>query len=296
MIRIAFRFDDPSETSNHKLEESVIKLCRDYNIPINFSVIPYRRINGQLIPFSTLKAKHLVEAYHAGYIEISQHGYAHENNMDISNKYPSEFYDVEIEQQLKWIKDGKEVMRHLFGEKPIGFAPPWNSFDAATLQVLNKLDYTFISAAWKIPEAMVSIIPVIPITSHMENVMAAIDNARLYSELNPVIIVVLHHYDFDKNTDSEAFIVKFENLFQLINNDEDINATTLDKIAYEYNPALSVHAIKVYVDRQKFHWRIKKYFLQHDFIFINERIGILKLFIVKLINFFPEFVVSGLFK
>ena len=47
MIQIAFRFDDPSETSNHELEKEIIGLCCKYNVPVNFAVIPFRKINDQ---------------------------------------------------------------------------------------------------------------------------------------------------------------------------------------------------------------------------------------------------------
>ena len=85
MIQIAFRFHDPSEASNRGLESTVIQRCCQYNIPINFAVIPFNKIGVQLIPFKS-KASHLIKAFHAGSIEISQHGLAHENNANLSKK------------------------------------------------------------------------------------------------------------------------------------------------------------------------------------------------------------------
>jgi len=90
-------------------------LCSLYNIPINFSIIPFRKIKGQFIPFKASKAEHLIVAYHAGYIEISQHGYAHENNAAFSQQYPSEFVGIGLELQLQWLKKGKEIIINLFG-------------------------------------------------------------------------------------------------------------------------------------------------------------------------------------
>jgi len=161
MIQIAFRFDDPSVTSNHSLETLIIQLCCQYKIPINFAVIPFRKIEGQLIPFNPSKASHLVEAYHADYIEISQHGYAHENNAILSKKKPSEFVDLTFEQQLQWLTEGKKIMSNLFGDKAIGFVPPWNSCDKNTLLAANRLNYLFVSAGWEIPSLLTNAIPLI---------------------------------------------------------------------------------------------------------------------------------------
>ncbi|MEY3787273.1 MAG: hypothetical protein RIQ94_2768 [Pseudomonadota bacterium] len=283
MIQIAFRFDDPSVTSNHSLETLIIQLCCQYNIPINFAVIPFRKIEGQLIHFNKSKASHLIKAYHAGSIEISQHGYIHENNAIPSKKNPSEFVALTFEQQFKWLIEGKKIISQLFGDQSIGFVPPWNSFDANTLLAANRLNYSFVSAGWEIPSLLTNAIPIIPRTCQLKNVMAAIDNAQLFTKLNPVIIVVLHHYDFDEIHEAISPLVRLENLFQLINRSESITITSLNKIAHQYNPELSEYNIKLYADRQKLHWRIKKY-LPEDFIFITEKISTIKFFLLKIKN------------
>jgi len=120
------------------------------------------------------------------------------------------------------------------------------------------------------PGAVANTIPIIPRTSHLKNVMSSIDDAQLFSEFNPTIIVVLHHYDFDQISGSESALVKLEKLFQFINNNENINPTSLNKISQQYDPTLSTYNIKTYGDNKKTHWRIKRY-LPQDFIFIHGR-------------------------
>ena len=281
MIQIAFRFDDPSVTSNHELEASIIQLCCQYNIPINFAVIPFRKIEGQLIPFNKSKASHLIEAFQAGNIEISQHGYAHENNANLSKKNPSEFVALAFEQQLQWLTEGKEIINQLFGNSSLGLVPPWNSFDANTLLAANRMNYSFVSAGWEIPSLLRNTIPIIPRTCQLKDVMTAINNAQLFAKLNPVIIVVLHHYDFKDNSGVISALFRLESLFQLINRSEIISITSLSKIAHQYKPALSEYNIKLYVERQKLHWRIKKY-LPEYFIFITEPMSTIRIFLVKI--------------
>ncbi|WP_198245568.1 DUF2334 domain-containing protein [methane-oxidizing endosymbiont of Gigantopelta aegis] len=105
MIKIAFRFDAPSVTSDHSLEKEIINICKAHDVKINFAVIPYKKNNGDLQALTKLHAKYLIDAEKNGWIEISQHGYAHINHNQ--NSTPSEFSDESIEKQYSWIHKGK---------------------------------------------------------------------------------------------------------------------------------------------------------------------------------------------
>lgn len=77
MIRLAFRFDDPSETSDQEIEAGVIEALRQHEVCATFAVIPFRMINGEKVPLSASRARPLVKAMQDGIIEIAQHGYLH---------------------------------------------------------------------------------------------------------------------------------------------------------------------------------------------------------------------------
>ncbi|NOR70194.1 MAG: hypothetical protein GQ532_10985 [Methylomarinum sp.] len=87
MIKIAFRFDDPSFTSDHLLEKNIIEICKRYAVKINFAVIPYKEIDGQLHALNEKKAEHLIHAEKNNWIEISQHGYAYLNQNETGIPY-----------------------------------------------------------------------------------------------------------------------------------------------------------------------------------------------------------------
>ena len=252
MIHVAFRFDDPSENSDHELEKDIIKLCCKYRVPINFAVIPFKKINGNVTPFSAHKAAHLIDAHRDGSIEISQHGYLHINNQG-DQSVPSEFIGASLSQQEHWIKSGKEVIDGLFGKSVRGFVPPFNSFDEKTLQVIKELDFSFLSAGWDLPGISTLPYPIIPRTNQLFNAPETIKAAKKYTQLNPIIVVVLHPYDFTEISNALALL---ENIFKQLLFDDDLTVTSLNKIAGHYKPDTSINNIHLYNKFRKLHWRL----------------------------------------
>lgn len=267
MIHVAFRFDDPSENSDHELEKDIIELCCKYNVSVNFAVIPFKKINDHIIPFSALKAAHLIDAYKSGYIEISQHGYRHINNQG-DQSIPSEFAGASLSQQENWIKSGKEVIDDLFGKDARGFVPPFNSYDETTLQVIKQLDFSFLSAGWDLPNISTSPYPIIPRTNHLFDVSETIEKAKKYTQLNPIIVVVFHHYDFNESSNTVNRLSVLENIFKQLLFDDDLSVTSLNKIAKDYNPDTSICNIQVYNKLLKLDWRLKA-FLPDYFMTLN---------------------------
>ena len=260
MIKVAFRFDDPSLTSNHDLESRVIDISSRFSIKINFAVIPYKSIKGQLQSFSREKARHLVESYTDDLIEISQHGYAHVN-VD-STDDPSEFFGVPAGQQLEMIHGGKKVLDNLFSTKNRGFVPPWNSFDHNTLRIIETNDFLFLSAGWKIPESVPSHIPLLPRTCHIHTLIETIEHNQSYQRLEPIFIVVLHHYDFFESGSNQSVlkIEEFTKILEGLSKMEDVKFTSLNEIASEISGQQTQQGISDYNNWNRKHWRIRRFF------------------------------------
>ena len=262
MINVAIRFDDPSITSNHALEEDVISICSQYGVKINFAVIPYKNIENKLCPLTPLAARHLVDAEAKGLIEVSQHGHSHQNN-SLTDNSPSEFNNLPYEDQLHLITTGKEILDGIFGNQDRGLVPPWNSFDNNTLLAAKKLGFTFISGGWKLPvNYRKAKIKIIPRTGQATNLMIDVHKYRAYSLLSPTIIAVLHHYDFAESNETNAKfdLNEFEEIIKNITSTPYVRVTSLDSIAT--NSSLRQldfgHASHQFL-ADKLNWRLQKF-------------------------------------
>ena len=263
MINIALRFDDPSISSNHDLEKEVIAICSRHDVKINFAVIPFKIINQNLSPLTTDAAKHLVDAEMNGLIEISQHGHSHQNNAT-TNTTPSEFKGRPIEEQVELIKTGKSLLDSIFIQQDRGFVPPWNTFDYNTLLATNQLRFRYISGGWEIPKNhKASGAKIIPRTTQVSDIRQNIKQYKLYSPLKPILVAVLHHYDFieSESNNGKFSLNEFEETIKIASSSRHVNMTSQNNIAQtlttkNLNFGLNAH----YLITKKLHWRIQKYF------------------------------------
>ena len=261
MINIAIRFDDPSITSNHALEEAVISICIQYGVKINFAVIPYRNIEHKLTPITPLAAKHLVDAQERELVEISQHGYSHQNRAP-ADQFPSEFKNCCLEEQIDLLDAGKKLLDDIFLPKNRGFVPPWNSFDKNTLIAASKLNFNFISAGWVLPLDYRRVkTKILPRTAQVSNLITHIQKYRAYARLSPVIIAVIHHYDFIESNDKNAKfdLMGFEQIIKYITASKHVRITSLDSIANNLNSKNTFFAHSTHkLLSNNLNWRLQK--------------------------------------
>lgn len=257
MIRLAFRFDDPSLTSDHALEKEIIALCKKYKIKINFAVIPFKVINGQKQPLTKQSADHLVNAAKEGVIEISQHGNCHINHVTSPSLPPSEFCGVEPDLQFEMINEGKLLLDEIFGQKKRGFVPPFNSFDNATLQALDRANFSFISAGTDVPEEISSQIIQLPRTAQLSSLKNTIIALQPFKALDPLVIAVLHHYDFNGDS-AKTSINSFDTLLTWVTKQQDISCYSLELLAANTTNSLALRAIAHNKLYNSAHWRLRK--------------------------------------
>jgi peptidoglycan/xylan/chitin deacetylase (PgdA/CDA1 family) len=129
MIRVAFRFDDPSATINAALEEAIFHALVRTGVPTMVAVIPFRWKGQQRITLDAVRAAHQIQARAAGTIEIALHGNSH---VAPPSKFNSEFYGLPAAEQHDKLGEGLRQLREVFGEVVGGFVPPFNSY-AGTL-------------------------------------------------------------------------------------------------------------------------------------------------------------------
>jgi peptidoglycan/xylan/chitin deacetylase (PgdA/CDA1 family) len=195
MIRVALRLDDPSETSHRAVEAGILDALRSHGACATFAVIPFRMVDNQLMALSTTRALPLIEAAQAGVIEVALHGHAHAR-FHPESAIPSEFAGRPEADQDALITEGRSHIESVFGQSVIGFVPPWNSYDVATLSVLERQRFHYVSAGLNITDGYSGELKLLPLTAHLRDVPAALAEARRFHKAGPVIVVVMHHFDF----------------------------------------------------------------------------------------------------
>lgn len=215
MILVSFRFDDSSLVSNHKLEKDIFITFEKHNINLCVGVVPFFESSEGVMPFSLDKAEHLVDALKRNVIEIALHGYSHTQRSKTNNGAPSEFVSLSKEKQTYLIQQGRLHLSNLFETEINCFIPPYNTYDSVTEKVLSDECFAHLSAGPEIPHTSKFSIPKMPVKTHLYNARAAIEQAMLYTNLNPIITILFHHYDF-KESHIDKAVVNLEKLDELL--------------------------------------------------------------------------------
>ena len=254
MIRIALRFDDPSATSDASLEDSIFHVLQRCGIPATVAVIPFRQVDQQCIALDPERADHLVRAREAGTIEVALHGNCHEA---LPTEHKSEFRGLPAEMQHRKLADGLRQLRLIFGDVIAGFVPPFNSYDAVTARCVDRLGLKYLSAGWG--EAPATQLVFLPRTCQAVELRDAIAEARRYPRLRPIVIGVLHHFDFRESGSPGARLdlSHFEMLLTWLAEQDDVQALTLGTLAAELTSTATRAALRRHMRLDHLHWRLR---------------------------------------
>jgi predicted deacetylase len=232
LITVAFRLDDPSETSNQDVEAGILDALRVHQATCTFAVIPFRMFDGRKTPLSVARARPLVRAAEEGLIEPALHGYIH------ASRYPelappSEFSGLSHDEQRSMIKEGRAHLETVFGMEVSGFIPPWNSYDGITVEVLEQEGLRYLSASWLAPLTPRRSLRILPFTARLGLLSQALNEAAAFTRANPVIVIVMHHYDFAESGSDQASTNtnEFSNLLSCLTSRSDIRIQTLAEIS-----------------------------------------------------------------
>ncbi|MCF8406006.1 MAG: DUF2334 domain-containing protein [Bacteroidales bacterium] len=233
-ITIAFRYDDYSAVSDTKLEKQIIEIFSDFNIPITFGVIPNvvssmysDTISNEFIILKRRKINILKKASREGIVEIALHGYTHRQNLKV-NIY-TEFSGLDYNEQYRKIKQGKNFLENEIGSKVTTFIPPWNSYDSITLQVLNELNFQFISSDIIGQSYNNSGLMYVPFTCEVNNLKDAIMLARENLDNSALIVVMFHQDNFIEANKNKGYIsiTEFAEIISWISQQKDINIISI---------------------------------------------------------------------
>lgn len=260
MIHICFRFDDPSLTSDHVVERLLIAELEQRGLCATFAVIPFSEGPNGRRSLDRSTAAHLIEAQRKGVIEIAQHGHTHTLSPHHIAGQPSEFYGRPLDEQEALIREGHQHLEKIFSASVEGFVPPWNSGDASTLNALRNLGFQYTSSATTAFPGYRGPICRLPRTCHLNTANQALNEARLFKRLSPVVVVVMHHYDF--NTENSEGFEKLRALLDRIAADPLLRVVTLKQAATHSSPKQCIAAVEHILNKEKAHWRIQQLYPQ----------------------------------
>ena len=235
MVNVIFRYDDYSANSVTDAELKIIDIFRKHGIPITFGVIPFK-VTGDpedpsprdLIPLDSVKREILKRGYEEGILDISMHGYSHQTN---SSEYLSEFANLDYKEQVKKLSAGKEYLQNITGATVTAFLPPWNTYDLNTLSALEQSGFTILSANKKGLAVKGSNLHYLPVSCDLTELKDAVKAARKSSDNQPLIVALLHDYDFMDFNDVIG-VLTFREFFELIDwvdAQEDVNILSISQ-------------------------------------------------------------------
>jgi peptidoglycan/xylan/chitin deacetylase (PgdA/CDA1 family) len=234
-IIVVFRYDDYSSLSSTDLELKMINIFHKFKMSFTFGVIPFTVGNQEdpspqsLFPLNKIKADILDKALEAGTVEVALHGYSHQK-ISGDGRY-TEFYGHAYNSQFQKIEKGKRFLEKILNTQITTFIPPWNSYDLNTIQALEKLGIASISSSLDGDAVDSSKLNFLPMTSFPLYLRNSVKIARNISDLQPIIVVLLHDYDFlEINKNKGKFTYQeFVNLLDWISSQKDIHVMTISQ-------------------------------------------------------------------
>ena len=239
-INIVFRYDDYSAISNTAFSNQLVDLFRGNNAPITFAVIPMTETENPLhlpeirsdevLPLTPENAALLQAGINDGVLEIAMHGFSHQNN---NGARSSEFTNVAYKKQLADLTRGKAHLESTIGAQVKIFVPPWNTYDLTTLQVLDQLGFTIVSANRSGIKSDQAEFSYIPYTCNITDVKEGVRAARETGKPEVLLVVLFHEYDF-KDVSGRDGIISLKTFAKLLNwleEQPDIRIITLEEAA-----------------------------------------------------------------
>jgi peptidoglycan/xylan/chitin deacetylase (PgdA/CDA1 family) len=234
-VTVIFRYDDYSANSVTEAELIIIEAFRKHDIPITFGVIPFK-VSGDpedptprdLLPLDSAKGEILKSGYQEGILDISMHGYTHQSN---GSAYLSEFASLDYMEQVKRLSEGKEFLQNLTGACVTTFLPPWNTYDLNTLSALEESGFTTLSANRKGLAIKGPNLHYLPISCALTELKDAVRAARKSSDNQPLVVALLHDYDFlDINAATGALTLQeFFNLIDWVTAQDDVRIISISQ-------------------------------------------------------------------
>jgi len=205
-ITVIFRFDDYARSCS-SIGVELLTVFQKHNIPCTYGVIPYESDTftddpANCVAIDPATAGRLTGAVRSGLVEVALHGFAHRDN-EIAPKGPgseSEFRGLGYSSQLRMLSVGKATLESLCHVSVTTFIPPWNSYDENTLRALADLGFEVVSSSGRTygiaATGRFQRLRFLPYTCMPGHEREAVEFARNSSDPDPIIVVLLHPFNF----------------------------------------------------------------------------------------------------
>lgn len=246
-VTVVFRYDDYSSRSNTDLEEKILRAFSRNKACCTFSIIPFISAVDYLdtkpqevIPLTAAKAEIARLAMAAGAMDAAQHGYSHQRQ-GYTHGWYTEYEGLDYDSQLHKIRQGKVFLEKILGANILTFVPPYNSYDANTLKVLEKLNFRCLSASVQGQTDPSTSLKILPETCTLAQLREVIGNARKIVDYHPIVCVMFHQYNFigiDNAKEAERITHKtsldeFNQLLSWITSQNDIRVRSISQLLQE---------------------------------------------------------------
>lgn len=150
-VTVVFRYDDYCSRTDTELEKRIIADFKKHNVCCTFSIIPFVKAKNylefepqEIIPLTPEKIAIARDAIKAGAMDAAQHGYSHQTLQ--TKGWHTEFKTLDYSTQMDKLTKGKVFLEKVLDKPIITFVPPYNAYDAITIEVLEKLNFQCLSA------------------------------------------------------------------------------------------------------------------------------------------------------
>lgn len=262
MIRLAFRLDDPSLTSDHDLEAGILDCFAHAGVPLTCAVVPFACDRGEPRPLTADAVPHLMEASREGRVEVALHGHCHRSLARLRDGNDTEFAGIHKQVQRAALILGRERLQTVFDTDIDGFVPPWNSYDATTLDLLAALGFRWLSADWALVTDAPLPFPVLPHTCNLPHLEQAVAEARSFGSGIAHILVILHHFDFAESGNANALLdlERLDRLLAWVTAQPDIACSSVGALAAETPAQQCRRNLLLAGWRRRLHWRLQTLF------------------------------------
>jgi peptidoglycan/xylan/chitin deacetylase (PgdA/CDA1 family)/uncharacterized membrane protein YeaQ/YmgE (transglycosylase-associated protein family) len=198
-VTVVLRYDDYSAKSAFELEARLFDVFRLQGLTLTVGVVPMISAGEMsdptpqdLLPLSAEKSALLREALADGAIEVGLHGYSHQTHLAAPL---SEFAGLPLAAQRERLALGKVALEQAIHAPVTLFIPPWNTYDRATLDALQELGFSMLSAQVRGEVARNDALDYVPFTCYPADLHATPDLARDSGDPAPLVVVLFHSYD-----------------------------------------------------------------------------------------------------
>ncbi|MCX5815346.1 MAG: DUF2334 domain-containing protein [Proteobacteria bacterium] len=239
-VIVCFRYDYVSNTSDPVVDNMVMNVFMERNIPLTVAIIPFERDikTHRPIPFEIKEKTALKKASDAGIVEIALHGFLDEAIAFNKSGVKLEYSFILASEQKKEILHGKQELESIF-KKNVKIFVSSKEYDRNALAALEEAGIEILLANRNGVISRDSKLKFLPSTCTTIDLIKTVKEAKKYNFLNPIVINVFNRYEF-MESDVVDYDIKKRSMsaFKLILNElkkqDDVEIMNIGGVAKQY--------------------------------------------------------------